>query len=188
MKLTEKRFNARKNTDNDFEKRLEVQLEDILGIVKTDEVTDSVELKKEYYQGQSKDKHYTYLDYSKTKFIGSFYCNDEFGEKPLINEEVCDLLNENEQLKKQRQELYHDIAKLFKENEQLKKDVECWKQVASQYSNEFNVNNSTKSRNNKEKNCGYCKNYNLDGMFGIWCSIHETPTSDKYCQDFEWNR
>ena len=29
--------------------------------------------------------------------------------------------------------------KLYEENEQLKKDVEYWKQVASQYSNELNV-------------------------------------------------
>ena len=80
------------------------------------------------------------------------------------------------------------LNELAEENERLKKDVEYWKQVASQYSNELNVNDSAKSRNDKEKSCGYCKNYNLDGMFGIWCSIHETPTSDKYCQDFEWNR
>lgn len=31
------------------------------------------------------------------------------------------------------------LNKLSDENEQLKKDVELWKQVASQYSNELNV-------------------------------------------------
>ena len=121
-----KRFNARKNTDDDFEERLKVELEDIVGIVET-EPTDSVELKKEYYQGQSKDKHYTYLDYSKTKFIGSFYCNDEFGEKPLTNEEIVELLNENEQLKSNLKTLQLQDndrkqyqRELKKENEQLK--------------------------------------------------------------------
>lgn len=47
------------------------------------------------------EKRFTYLDYSKTRFIGSFFCNDNFGEKPLTNKEVCDLLNENEQLKQE---------------------------------------------------------------------------------------
>lgn len=110
-----------------------------------------------------------------------------------------ELIEENEQLKQSIDNLMDSdawwgkkaterVEELEEENEQLKKNVEYWKQVALQYSNELNVNDSTKSRNDKEKICGYCKNYNLDGMFGIWCSIHETPTYDKYCQDFEWNR
>ena len=45
------------------------------------------------------------------------YSYDVFGDS-LMENEVLDLLNENEQ---------------------LKKDVELWKQVASQYSNELNV-------------------------------------------------
>ena len=93
--MTEKRFNARRNEDDDFEDRFKVVLEDVLGIVETDEKTDSVELKKEYYREQSKDKHYTYLDYSKDKYIGSFFCNDVM----LKTNEVVELLNENEQLK-----------------------------------------------------------------------------------------
>ncbi len=36
-------------------------------------------------------------------------------------------------------ELWVFLNKLNDENEQLKKDVEYWKQVASQYSNELNV-------------------------------------------------
>lgn len=36
-------------------------------------------------------------------------------------------------------ELWEFLNKLNDENEQLKKDVEYWKQVASQYSNELNV-------------------------------------------------
>ena len=91
--MTEKRFNARKNIDNDFEERLKVELEDIVGIVEIDDVTNSVELKKEYYREQSKDKHYTYLDYSRDGHIGSFYLND----KPITNKEVWDLLNEQEE-------------------------------------------------------------------------------------------
>ena len=84
-------------------------IDDIIGIVKTGEKTDSVELKKEYYKNQSKDKHYTYLNYSKDGYIGSFYEND----KPLTNKEVWDLLNEQEER----------IQELEKENKQLKIEV-----------------------------------------------------------------
>ena len=38
------------------------------------------------------EKRYTYLDASRNKYIGSFFCNG----KPLTNDEVADLLNENE--------------------------------------------------------------------------------------------
>lgn len=43
------------------------------------------------------EKQYTYLNASKCKSIGSFFCNGII----LTNEEVVDLLNENEQLKEQ---------------------------------------------------------------------------------------
>lgn len=25
-----------------------------------------------------------------------------------------------------------------------------------------------------EKDCGHCKHFQLDGMFGIWCDINDT--------------
>ena len=134
--MTEKRFNARRNEDDDFEDRFKVVLEDVLGIVETDEKTDSVELKKEYYREQSKDKHYTYLDYSKDKYIGSFFCNDVM----LKTNEVVELLNENEQLKqsltnKMDSDAYWEkkaiqrIKKLENENELLKKQLEQYEAV-----------------------------------------------------------
>ena len=46
------------------------------------------------------EKRYTYLNASRNKYIGSFFCNDI----PLTNPEVFDLLNENELLKKQIEE------------------------------------------------------------------------------------
>ena len=181
------------------------------------------------------EKKYRVHDWVKFNYseIGE-YIGEDYTDKPLRNDEIVDLLNEqyetiqslisdsekyrklsiqfdnrnkelvsenallekeNEQLKQSVSEWQKSSAywskthsELEKENEQLKQEVDYSKQVASQYSNELNVNDFIKSRNDKEKSCGYCKNYNLDGMFGIWCSIHETPTSDKYCQDFEWNR
>ena len=79
-------------------------IDDIIGLVKTEEKTDSVELKKEYYKNQSKDKHYTYLNYSRDGYIGSFYKND----KPLTTKEVWDILNEQEEMiKRLKNELTH---------------------------------------------------------------------------------
>ena len=87
-------------------------IDDIIGIVKTEEKTDSVELKKEYYKNQSKDKHYTYLNYSRDGHIGSFYLND----KPITNKEVWDLLNEQEEtineLKQRNQRQYERLKEL----------------------------------------------------------------------------
>ena len=50
------------------------------------------------------------------------YIDENHTDRPLRNDVVVELLNN-----------------LNDENKQLKKDVEYWKQVASQYSNELNV-------------------------------------------------
>lgn len=78
----------------------------------------------------SENKRYFSIDYDEEYYIfdsnkiskeevleKSEYSYDVFGDS-LMEKEVLDLLNENEQ---------------------LKKDVEYWKQVASQYRNEINV-------------------------------------------------
>ena len=54
----------------------------------------------------TKNKRYTYLNYSKDGYIGSFYEND----KPLTNKEVWDILNEQE-------EEIEYLEKKIKENE-----------------------------------------------------------------------
>ena len=86
------------------------------------------------------------------------------------------------------------IDRLRKENGQLKSVIGRLKRTIEEYE-EQKENDSTISRNDfnnsekdDEKNCGLCKHYNLDGMFGVWCDIHEIPTHDKYCSDFERNR
>ena len=60
----------------------------------------------------TKNKRFTYLNYSRDGHIGSFYLND----KPITNKEVWDLLNEqDEQIKKLKQEnkmLKNNINKL----------------------------------------------------------------------------
>ena len=49
------------------------------------------------------EKQYTYLNYSKDGYIGSFYEND----KPLTTKEVWDILNEQEELiKRLKEELF----------------------------------------------------------------------------------
>lgn len=75
----------------------------------------------------TKNKRYTYLNYSKDGYIGSFYEND----KPLTTKEVWDILNEqekeikfmsdiNEIHRSALLDLEYDIKKLKEENKQLK--------------------------------------------------------------------
>lgn len=56
----------------------------------------------------------------------------------LVNE-LNHLVDKNEQLRHDATVLIQANIDYRKENEELKKDVEYWKQVASQYSNELNV-------------------------------------------------
>ena len=90
---------------------------------------------------------------------GVDYIEDENNGFCLICDELmCNLLNglhsRNKRLEEKIQrertsftktherwskEAENKIKELSEENEQLKKDVEYWKQVASQYSNELNV-------------------------------------------------
>lgn len=95
---------------SDMTEKQKTSVDDIIGIIKTEEKTDSVELKKEYYREQSKDKHYTYLNYSRDGYIGSFFVND----KPMTNKEVWELLNA-----------------LHEENEQLKKELKVYRKIAT---------------------------------------------------------
>ena len=38
-------------------------------------------------------------------------------------------------------------------------------------------------------NCGYCKHFHLDGMFGIWCDINDKDylryNGEEDCPNFE---
>ena len=133
--MTKKQYNARKNTDDDFKERLKVELEDIVGLVKTDDVTDSVELKKEYYDSKSKNKRYEEM-YSKYcgLVVADMSTNPRICSARRISDmEIVDELNqlndENEELKKENKHLRCTIESnsqddyidyLKSENEQLK--------------------------------------------------------------------
>lgn len=54
----------------------------------------------------TENKRFTYLDASRNKYIGSFFCNGI----PLTNQEVADFLNENGQLKKENYELHKRLG------------------------------------------------------------------------------
>lgn len=116
--MTEKQFNARKNTDDDFEERLKVKLEEIVGLVETDEETDSVEVKKEYYNSKSINKRYNAMF---NKYCGlvvaDMSTNPRICSARRISDmEIVDELNslseENEQLKKENEELKKIISKI----------------------------------------------------------------------------
>ena len=76
------------------------------------------------------EKRYFSIDYDEEYYIfdSTKISKEEVLEKAEYSYDVFgDSLMENE------------VIDLLNENEQLKKDVELWKQVASQYSNELNV-------------------------------------------------
>lgn len=75
------------------------------------------------------EKRFTYLDASRNKYIGSFFCNDV----PLTNDEVVDLLNENEQLK-QKNERYKRLIEI--KNEQINNRILTIREFIDNCSNE----------------------------------------------------
>ena len=60
------------------------------------------------------EKRFTYLDASRNKYIGSFFCKG----LPLTNLEVVDLLNENEELKQS----INEVVELLSEEVDLFSD------------------------------------------------------------------
>lgn len=77
------------------------------------------------------EKRYTYLNYSRDGYIGSFYEND----KPLTNKEVCDILKEQkeeiQELKQRNQRQYERLKEL--EDLILKKDWKTLEQIADEW-------------------------------------------------------
>jgi hypothetical protein len=67
----------------------------------------------------TENKRFTYLDYSRDGYIGSFYLND----KPLTNKEVWDLLN------KQDIEIQRIYSTLDNRIEKLQEDLEKLKEL-----------------------------------------------------------
>lgn len=61
------------------------------------------------------EKRFTYLDASKTKYIGSFFCNG----KPLTNKEVCELLDNGQKLKQEHDRLQRVHGLLHDEHLEL---------------------------------------------------------------------
>ena len=137
--MTKKQYNARKNTDDDFKERLKVELEDIVGLVKTDDVTDSVELKKEYYDSKSKNKRYEEM-YSKYcgLVVADMSTNPRICSARRISDmEIVDELNqlndENEQLKQQlfeaRKDYIIETADISDKPYYDKEMEELWKEI-----------------------------------------------------------
>lgn len=89
-----------------------LEVDDITGIVNTTEPTDSVELKKEYYQGQSNEKQYENVDLH----IIDGYVRRNDGVCLYVPTEIVSELNrlsyENKQLKQLPNKLDNRIQKL----------------------------------------------------------------------------
>ena len=132
--------------ENEKEK---VELEDIIGLVETDEQTDSVEVIKEYYNSKSINKRYNAMF---NKYCGLVVadmstnpriCSARRISDMEIVDELNSLSDENEQLKTvlkntsdQRNEFHraarenaNRVGKLEKENEQLKRQLDFCRRV-----------------------------------------------------------
>lgn len=68
----------------------------------------------------TENKRFTYLDYSRDGYIGSFYLND----KPITNKEVWDLLNEQDERIKELEKEINALKEIKKEITYESKD-EC---------------------------------------------------------------
>ena len=104
-------------------KQDKVKLEDIIGLVKTDEPTNSVELKKQIYDGYDKS-HITRfkLEYDKNAYkcvydsaTDELICNTE-----TIVSMMNDLYRKNCLLEQLKDEAYEEMGALIDENEALK--------------------------------------------------------------------
>ena len=43
-----------------------------------------------------------------------------------------------------------------------------------------------KRMDDEKQSCGHCKHFQIDGMFGLWCDIHDRDWVNKeYCSDYE---
>ena len=102
-------------------KRDKVTVDDIIGIVHTDEPTDSVEevCKLRGRENRTKKRFTIFGEWHKDCVIDEI--RDNTGEYVTIGR-VVDLLNENEQLKKDCTALIYHNQEYRKENEQLKAD------------------------------------------------------------------
>lgn len=81
------------------------------------------------------EKRFTYLDASKTKYIGSFFCNG----KPLTNKEVCELLNNGQKLKQEYDRLQRVHGLLHDEHLELEIERDNLKQENKELKEEQQV-------------------------------------------------
>lgn len=93
----------------------------------------------------------------------------------LVDDDFLDLINdlaeENEQLKSK---INYLERKVQRERVSAMKQHEKWEK-------------EVKKKTEKERNCGYCKYLQIDGMFGMWCDKDRDwgNTDAKHCPDYE---
>lgn len=110
------------------------------------------------------EKRFEYINASRTKYIGSFFCNDV----PLTNDEVVDLLKEKEQLK-QKNERYKLLIEI--KNEQINNRILTIREFINNCSNE-DVKNALQDLFYSEVN-----EYDLAKENRVLCSENERMTN-----------
>lgn len=111
------------------------------------------------------------LDYYKTKCAsletGLFQADRKNGQLQKENKE---LQGKASSWKITASEQIMEQSKLIKENEKLKQQIKDLR---------------IKVLDRKDKSCGHCKHFQVDGMFGMWCEKKHNWTEVKYCEDYE---
>ena len=144
------------------EKREKVTVDDIIGLIHTDETTNSVELKKDLYRDTENKR---FEKFRKIPVVIEAYQTDE--------EMLIETLEGTMKADKGDWIIRGVKGELYP----CKPDV-------------FDMTYEKVEKNDEERSCGYCKHFQLDGMFGIWCDIHDADWSiyDGDCPNFERNR
>ena len=101
----------------------------------------------------------------------------------LLNNEIWATCEDKQDARKVAAALRDMIRggmRLAKENEQLKEEIKGLNDILARYEEK-----ELKERIDDEKNCGHCKHFEIDGMFGLWCEKGHDWTLVEYCSDYE---
>ena len=108
----------------------------------------------------------------------------------LDNEYIRDILGVIEPFKITPSDQIDEVCNVLNKNwEQFNKQKCMIKRLENQNKELYRINGKLHRRLgdkiSEEKNCGYCKHFQLDGMFGIWCDKGYNWTEIEYCSDWE---
>lgn len=76
---------------------------------------------------------------------------------------------------------YEELQEVKKANEQLRSTNSILMKKLGEYKRKV----KELEKKEEEKNCGKCKHFQLDGMFGMWCDLGKNWINEECCSDWE---